>query len=90
MVLKRKFQPNSCLDTISEATDHSFAQFTQMLTNIDTDLQKEREDCREKALQATDAIRNCNKNYCDKHSFKPTKYNEGVYVLVRIRALHQA
>jgi len=46
-------------------TDSAFAQFTQILANVDSDLEKEKEEYRDKALQATDAIRNYNKDYQD-------------------------
>jgi len=55
-------------------TDSSFADFTKALTNVDTDLENQRDNCRDKALQATEEIRNYNKIYKDKHSIKPTMY----------------
>lgn len=64
-------------------TDSAFAQFTQVFTNVDNNLEKERQKNRDRALQATDAIRNYNKNYQDLRNLKPTIYKEGDYVLVR-------
>jgi len=64
-------------------TDSSFADFTKALANVDTDLEIQRDNYRDKALQATEEIRNYNKIDKYKRSIKPTMYKEGDYVLVR-------
>ncbi|RLU18847.1 hypothetical protein DMN91_009205 [Ooceraea biroi] len=63
--------------------DHSFAQFTRMLVNVDSNLEKERKISRDAANQATELIRNYNKKYHDENRKKPSQYNVGDYVLIR-------
>lgn len=65
--------------------DFPFARFVKDLAQIDSDLEKERENVRSAAETATDAIkRNAyNKEYHDTRLKSPTKYRESDYVLVR-------
>jgi len=62
--------------------DNFIVRFTQILANIDTDLEKERITYRDTATQATNVIRQYNKLY-RVHNKKPTMYKEGDYVLIK-------
>jgi len=61
----------------------ALSQFTRNLAAIDTDLEAERDEARDRAKTATELIRSYNKQYRDDNSQKPTIYQEGDYVLVR-------
>ncbi|KAK2575245.1 hypothetical protein KPH14_012760 [Odynerus spinipes] len=63
--------------------DYPLAHFTRALADVDPDLENERQNSRDSALQATELIRAYNKQYKDKRSNKPTVYKEGDYVLIR-------
>lgn len=62
--------------------DAAFAQFTQNLTNIDTDIESERAKAIKVARQATDKLKQYNKLYRDKRLQKSSIYKQGEYVLI--------
>lgn len=63
--------------------DFPLAQFTQEFVDIETDLELERNKIRDNAVEATELIRQYNKQYRDNKHAKPTKYQEGNYVMIR-------
>lgn len=63
--------------------DHSLAQFTKVLSEGEENLQKDSQSSRDVAFQATNLIRNYNKDYKDARRSTPSQYNEGDYVLIR-------
>lgn len=63
--------------------DFQFAEFVKDLANIDVNVNGERDEARDQAAQATDAIRQYNKQYRDGRMKKSSLYREGEYVLIR-------
>jgi len=63
--------------------DYPLAQFTSVLSDIETDLEKERNKIRKVAQDATNLVRDYNKVYRETKSKKPTIYKEGDRVLIR-------
>lgn len=59
------------------------------MTNVNRNLEKERDSNKDSAERATNILRHYNKQYKDKRSKSPTKYKEGDYVLIRNRAIKQ-
>lgn len=53
------------------------------LASVERDIESERQMVRDKAIEATEKIRNYNKIYYDSAHKKPTVYKEGDFVLIR-------
>jgi len=63
--------------------DFKFSNLTKQLSEIDSDLDKDRAKARDQAEAATDLVRNYNKCYHDARMRKPSVYSQGDYVLIR-------
>lgn len=64
-------------------SDKSFADLVTDLSNIDIDLLKQRDINRDIATEASQKLREYNKQYYDKRHIFPTKYRQGDYVMIR-------
>lgn len=60
-----------------------FAQFVESLMSVDVDLEKMRNQARNKANESMDVIRNYKKIYSDDRFRKSSIYKKGDYVLIR-------
>jgi len=63
--------------------DSLFTRFTESLKSADTDFEVLQSQARDRANDATEAVRNYNKLYTDKRFKKPSLYKESEYIMIR-------
>lgn len=63
--------------------DVKLVDFFNEIAKNELDFYKDRETCRELAIEATNMIKKYNKTYYDKRHKKPTKYNVGDLVMIK-------
>lgn len=66
------------------ASDKELRHYIEKLISIDTNLEKERNELRDTAKLVNRAVQNYNKCRYDKCHKKPTRYNEGDFVLIKV------
>jgi len=66
------------------ASDKELRHYVEKLTLIDANLENERNELRDTAKLVNRAVQNYNKYRYDKCHKKPTKYNEGDFVLIKV------
>lgn len=64
-------------------TDSKLTNLVDLLAQIDTNIEEERDVCRDTAIIATKELRDYNKIIYDNRHKKPSQYKVGDYVLVR-------
>jgi len=67
--------------------DAKLIDFLNKIAKNDLDFEKDRDSCRDLAVEATEMIKKYNKTYYDKKHRKPSKYNIGDLVLIKDSAL---